>query len=1022
MKKLLVLFSLVLICTAIMAQTKLTGVVYDEGNQPLIGASIFIKGTSIGTVSDIDGGFTLETESNDGIFVVSFIGYQEVEKEFSSSEEFHIYLKLEATSLGDVMVIGYGYQSKSDMTGAVENVKIKGVTERPVNNMLQALQGNVSGVTVVNTGGNPTDSPMVRVRGIGTLSNEEPLYVVDGVPGASIPNVEDIQSISVLKDASSSAIYGVRAAAGVVLVETKKGKGSKNQIGLNCYWGVNSVSKKLHSLNAQEYADVMNLAFDNAGYDTDYAGRDYINPDKNPYGMVTRTNWIDDIFQSGLLQNYNVTANGSSDKLDYYSSFRYRKNEGTLLNTWHEVFDFRMNTTFRATNKLTISENFSYQYSNGNYGVNTSSGYTGAIISAIYYPASASVWEDKENGLYGGVAPRGSDYIGSYGDLINPVAYLNRLNDKKPTHTINGNLKLKYEFSKDFYYQLNVGTIFKLENQKRFTSKITEPGKIFNFNELYQLNNRSISWVVENTLNYSKSFGKSKLTALLGYTNQSYNREWFSMKAQGFSSESAKHQYFPNANGPFSNPDGGKTGNTLLSYLARINYSYDNRYLLSVTTRRDGSSKLLKDNRWGNFPSISAAWRVKNENFMKDAKFLSDLKIRAGWGKIGNLGALSDFPASVPLLRTQALLGSPANYDSYLGFAENEISNIDVSWETTTQTNFGLDFSFLERKLSGSFDFFIKNTDDMLLRAPVQGTAGVSNGPWENIGSIENKGAEFSLSYSNYDRSLKYSFGVNLSKVSNKVESLSDQYDYISHTNSVRGILQPLRTEVGNPIYSYYVYENDGIFQNENEVSAHKNAEGELLQPLAKAGDLRFVDRNKNGQIDDDDRYFAGSGFPKLTFGINGSLEYKNFDLQFLFQGATGYKVFNGLKFSTLKPTQGYNMLDEVLDAWSENNTDSNIPRVSLKDENNNFGTASDWYLEDASYLRLKNVTIGYKLPVKLASKLSLQSARVYISSDNLLTLTDYSGFDPEVISDHGIDMGNYPSPKTFIVGVNVKF
>lgn len=1022
MKKLFLLLSMVVISATTMAQTKLTGIVYDETKLPMIGASVVIKGTTNGTVTNSDGNFTISTERSEGVLTISFMGYETVEKEFSRDENFKIYLNLSTTNLEDIVIVGYGNQKKSDLTGAIENVRLDGATERPVNSVQNALQGNISGVTVINQGGDPTESPMVRVRGIGTLSNEAPLYVVDGMPGAPVPNVEDIKTMTVLKDASSAAIYGIRAAAGVILIETKGGKGSTSGIGFNCYWGVNLVNNKLTPLNAQEFTDVMNTAFDNAGYAADFSGRDYLDPNKNPYGAVTRTNWVDEIFQKGFVQNYNVTANGSSDKVDYYTSARYRKNEGILLNTYHEVFNFRINSNFRLNEKLTISENIAYEFSNGNYGVNTSSGYTGTLLTAIYYPSSATIWEDKEARLYGGVAPRGSEYIGSYGDVINPVAYLHRLNNKKPTHKINGNVKIKYDILSNLSYQLNIGGNISLENEKNFTSKITEPGKVFNYNKLYQSNNRSFEWLIENTLNYSLSFNKNKLDVLVGYTMQSYEREWWSMNAEGFASEAKKHQYFANASGPFGKPGGGKTGNKLLSYLGRVNYNHADKYLLTVIARRDGSTKLSKENRWEVFPSVSGAWRVKQEDFMQAVDFISDLKFRAGWGKIGNLGSLSDFPASVPLGRTKSLLGETANYDNYLGFAETALSNRDIKWETTTQTNYGIDFSLFERRLSGSVDYYTKDTEDMLLRAQVNALAGVNQGAWENMGSIKNKGFEFSLTYKKYEGDFRYSIGINASKVKNEVKALSDQYDNIQHDNTVRGIHRPLRSEVGQPIYSFYVYENDGLFQNDAEVNAHKNSSGELLQPYAKPGDLRFVDRNKDGSINEDDKYFAGSGFPKLSFGINGSFEYKNFDLSYLIQGASDYKVFNGVKFTTLRPIQGYNMLNDVLDAWSETNTGSDIPKISLSDENNNFGTTSDWYLEDASYIRLKNVTLGYNLPEDLVSKLHLSSARIYLSADNLLTITDYSGFDPEVISDQGIDMGKYPLPKTFIVGLSVKF
>jgi len=1003
------------------SEISVSGRVTDVDNLPIPGVNVLVKDTNLGTITDIDGNYKLVVAETDTL-AFSFIGYETEMIPVRGRSVIDVTLMPSLTSLNNVVVIGYGTAEKKDLTGAVAEVDaIKQINERPIYNAQQIMQGTVAGVTVLNNGGDPTAAPLVRVRGIGTLSNEEPLYVVDGLPGATLPNPADIESLTVLKDASAAAIYGARAAAGVVIVTTKKGSSRKPSINLNAYAGVQNAWNTLDALNAQEYADVMNLAFDNGGYAADYAGREYIQAETNAYGLETRTDWMDEIFRTGIIQNYDLSVNGGSEHSRFYGSLGYKKTEGTLKNTWAERYSLRLNSDFDLNDKLKVGENFALAFNNGNYGVNTTSGYTGAVITALYYPPSATIWENEEDGLYGGVAPRGSSYIGSYGDLINPVAYLDRLNHKRPTTNITGNVYLEYSLIDGLNYRLNAGLNRSNTSAKSFTSRITEPGKIFDYNELSQENIISNAYVIENTLSYSKVLAdRHSFNLLLGYMAQKNSYEYFRMDARGFQSEEPDQQYFPNANGPFGTPAGGKSENSLISTLARLNYDFDDKYLFTATVRRDGSSKLSEDNRWGVFPSASLAWRLTSEGFMDGASWLDDLKIRASWGKIGNQGALGNYPTAITLSRTQALLGDPASYTDYYGYAIDGIANPDIKWETTTQTDIGINASLLKNKVYVNADYFIKKTDDMLLQVPLVGTAGVSNSPWENAGSVENKGLEFQLGYNNNIGDLHLDVSANITTIQNEVTSLGENYTNIQHGNNVRGILQPLRSEVGHAIYSYYVYETDGLFQSDQEVESYTGPDGEPIQALAQAGDLKFVDQNGDGKLNEEDKVFKGDNFPDLTYGMSLNLNYKNFDLSMLLQGVQGVKVFNGLKFSTLKPTQGYNMMSDIKDAWSPDNTGSDIPRVSVKDENNNFGTTSDWYLEDASYMRVKNLTLGYTLPSALRERIRTSSFRLYFTATNLLTFTKHSGMDPEVIADHGIDQGYYPQSRSFIVGLNI--
>ncbi|MDW7690610.1 TonB-dependent receptor [Flammeovirgaceae bacterium SG7u.111] len=1002
----------------------ITGTVKDAADGSAIpGASILVKGTTIGTVTDFDGKFKMSVEEGSSI-IIAFVGYTTQEIEVGNQTSFDISLVADLRQLEEVLIVGYGSVDKKNMTGAAENVKaVKEIASRPITNVGDVLQGNVAGVTVINTSGDPTAAPLIRVRGVGTLNEEQPLYVVDGVVNAPMPNPGNIAKITILKDAASASIYGARASAGVILVETKQGGVSKPQVTLDAYAGTQQVWKKLDALNAQEYADVMNLAFDNAGIGADDSRRDYIDPAKNPDGLVTRTNWMDEVFQTGAMQNYDLSVSGGSEKGNYYTALGYRKVEGTLKNTESERFSLRLNSSYKLSKKITVGENFSMSYTDGNYGANTTSGYTGAIITAIYYPPSASVWEDEEAGLYGGVTPRSDlTYAGSYGDLINPVASLDRLDHRRPTTTFYGNVYLDYEVIEGLSYKFNGGLTRINENAKNFTSKILEPGKIFNFNQLDQSSSNTTIALFENTLSYDKTINSvHNFNILAGYTVQMNSNEWFSASARGFDREDASLRYLQNGSENLR-VNGGASENRLTSALARLNYSYKDKYLLTGIVRRDGTSKLAKDKRFGVFPSVSAAWRISDESFMSDVSIINDLKLRASWGEIGNLGAIGDY-YTVPLVRTRSLLGDPASFDNYFGYKIDELIDPDKTWETTVQSDLGIDLEMLNSKVSFTADYFVKTTKDMLLRLPVNGTAGVSNGPIRNVGEMENRGFELTLGFREFEKAFKYELSANITSIKNEVLVLGKDFEGgIGHGDNVRGVLQPLRTDVGQPAYSFHLIETDGIFQTEEEINNYKDSEGNLIQPLAKPGDLKFIDQNGDGAINLEDKVFKGSAFPKFSYGFNARFEYKNFDLTMFFQGVSDVTVFNGLKFSTLKPTQGYNMLSDIKGAWSPENTGSDIPRLSLNDNNNNFGTESDWYLEDASYLRLKNLTIGYNLPATVLEKAKISKFRLYFTGTNLLTFTDYSGMDPELIVNHGIDMGRYPQSRSFIVGLNLGF
>ncbi|TKG91516.1 SusC/RagA family TonB-linked outer membrane protein [Puteibacter caeruleilacunae] len=993
---------------------EIKGKVVDQEGQPLPGVSVFVKGTTIGITTDFDGNYTLQVPAGAESISFSFVGMTTQEIEIGNQTKINVTLSASAIGLEEVVAVGYGTMKKSDLTGAVSNFSLEEVGDRPVKNVAEALQGNVAGVTVVSNGGDPTSKPSVRIRGIGTLSNEEPLWIVDGSITSVPVNPEDIETITVLKDAASAAIYGARAAAGVIMVTTKKGVKGKPVIKLNSYYGIQQASNLYNPLNQAQMADVYNLAADNAGVDRP----DVFNPSLNPDARTTRTDWIDEIFRSGVIQKHTVSVSGAGDYSSFYISGSYQKTEGVLLNTFQDDYNFRINSEHKISDKITFGQNLSLGSGNGQ-SATTDDEYAGAIFSALAYPASAKVYTDETQTTFSGVTDPGSPWTGSYGDLINPVALLKRLDNKTDNIIVGGNAFIEYEIIEGLKFKSNLSLNYEKATNKQFSSRQLEPGKIFDENSLRYVSYTNFSWVTEQTLTYNTMIGEDhNLTAMVGYTAQENEYKGFTAAARQFPIEDAYARYFDNATLFDIKPTDYKRENSLISFLGRVNYAYKNKYLLTANVRRDGTSKLTSNNRWGVYPALSAAWRMSEESFLNDHPAISNLKLRGSWGKIGNLGALSDYATNVNLSKVYAFLGE--NPDWQNGLVQDGISNPDLKWEVTNQTNLGLDLSLYNGKFNIVADYFYKETEDMLMRKLLSSLAGVNNAPWVNVGAVKNQGFEFSFTYSEREKPLKYDITASISRIKNEVTSLGEE-TFINHGDGIRGVLMPLRTQVGSPLYSFYVYKNDGIFQSDAEVQAHKNSNGELLQPLAKPGDLRFSDLNGDGTLNDEDRYIAGDAWPDFTFGLNASLNYRDWDFSMFVQGATGVKLFNGLKYSMYRPSLGYNMVDEVLNAWSPSNTGSDIPIVSLKDENNNFGTTSDWYLENGSYMRIKNVTLGYTVPQEKIKPLGIGDLRLYISAQNLLTLSGYTGMDPE-IGNRGIDKGKYPVARTLIMGINVSF
>ncbi|MBT1711361.1 TonB-dependent receptor [Fulvivirgaceae bacterium PWU5] len=987
------------------------GKVTSDAGEALPGASVVVKGTSIGTTTDADGSFALRVP-DDGVLVVSFIGFTVYEEAVGNKVYFEIKLASDISQLQDVVVIGYGSVKKSEVLGAVSSVSTREVSSRNYNTAAELLQGTVPGVTVMNNGGDPTSTADIKIRGIGSLNAERPLIILDGVifeGQISMINPNEVEAISILKDAASAAIYGARASGGVILITTKKGR-SSSHVEVNYQQGFQQVAKKLEALNAAERADAANMATDNAGQDRipafDAAG--------NPSSRITKTNWMDEIFQAGIINNLDVSIDGGNQKSNYFISGGYRRNQGILLNTESNRYTARINSSHEILKGVRIGENLSYSFWDGQTG-NTSSAYTGAIMTALYYPANATVYREDGSGKFGGVP---EEYANAYGDLINPVAYLKRLDNHNPTSTLLINPYLEVDVVKGLKFRSNWGMTQIRRDSKQFNVKVLETGKIFDFNELYQTSDNQDVLLTEQTLSYETTVKDDhNISALAGFTYQRNKYEYYSVKGTNFDNEDRAYRNLYNAK-TIEVLGAGNPEEMIMSYLARANYNYKGKYLLTAVIRRDGTSKLISLNRWETYPSVSVGWNLVQESFLEDVNIISDLKLRGSWGVIGNLGALDRYPFAVGLGRTRAWLGEdPA---IVYGYAETGLSNQDLKWESSVQQNIGLDFGLLDGQLTGSLDVFKKTNTDMLFKKTLPGAAGAPDGQWINAGEVVNRGFELGITYRKNQGELTYDITANISRVKSEIGSITDENRFQNIGPTVRTMPQANINLVGNAFGAFYGYRTAGVFNSNEEAANYLNANGTRYQPSAVGGDFKFVDKDGDGDIDNDDRFVLGNPFPDLTYSLNANLGYKGFDLNLFFQGVHGNSIFNSVRALGLNAGYGYNLITESKNAWTPENPDATIPRLSMTDPNNNWTRVSDFFIEDGSFLRLKNVTLGYTLKRALLDKVKL---RLYVTAQNVFTITDYSGMDPEVgIGNYGIDTGMYPLSKVFLAGVNLKF
>lgn len=1023
MKKIYVMLLFALGCMSYSyAQTKVSGkVISNPDNVPIPGVSIYLKGQpSTATATDFDGNFNLSLKEKSGVLVFSYIGSKTKEVAYSGNQTLNIVLEPEINTLDEVL-IGYGSSKKGDITTAISKVEnIKSIASRPVNNTADFLQGRTPGVTVLSQGGDPNAAPKIVIRGIGSLSSSEtPLTVVDGVPyyGPAI-NPNDIASISILKDAASAAIYGAQAASGVIVIETKKGKSGKPQISLDTFTAFQSATKLPTPLNAQQQNEVYNLAADNGGTPR----LDTFNSAKNTWGQTTRTNWIDEIFRTAPMYNANLNISGATDSVNYMTSFGYNKKEGVLIGNDFERYSLRLKMDVKLTDKVTVGENVYFSRSAANGFAETAGSTQGVITNAMQFPSAAPVYDS--NGQFSGTIPSDRKdllpFAGSYGDLYNPVALLLRPTTTNPTSYLKADAFLKYDLLDGLSFKTTYSYALTNENYKRFKPRIPEVGRTNTQNSLQQSNATTNRWIWDNQIEYKKSLGDHNINATAIYSAQKTNYEAFQAIGYDFDNESDYNQYIGNAANTSHNADLSSSvyQDALTSAIGRVMYNFKNKYFLTGSIRRDQSSRLAKGNQVGYFPSASVGWTISKEDFF-NVKAINSLKLRASWGQIGNINSVGYYSFDVPLGSSKSIINANGDLNAQ-GTYLSQLSNPNLTWETSESYDLGLDASLFNNKLSLTLDYFNKTTKGMILPGLEDSHQGAA-APYVNAGKVENKGFEVAATYTDAIGKLNYTIGANASMLKNKLLNL-DGYnnagiDYITHSDNYRDVLQPFRTEVGQQLFSNYLVPYLGIFQSQAEINAYTK-EGTLIQPSAKPGDFKFEDTNNDGKIDVKDKKYMGSYLPKITYNFNLNLDYKNFDFGLILQGVGKVNVFNASKYTFYNAGNGgYNLDSRVLNAWSSTNTNTDIPRISTTDRNNNFQTNSSWYLENGAYLRVKSVTLGYTLPDYVLSKSSL---RIYFSAENLFTFTNYSGLNPEV-GGKGLDLAKYPVSRVISAGLSLK-
>lgn len=992
---------------------QISGTVVGPDGNPIPGVSVVLQGTTTGATTNMDGEFKLEIPVDAQTLVFSFVGMKTQEVPVAGKTVFNITLLEETIGLEEVVAIGYGTQRKADLTGAVSTVAPDNLKQGINQSVSHALQGRVAGVTAIQNSGEPGGGVEIRIRGAGSINDNSPLYVVDGIIG-SIANLNpaDIESMTVLKDAASAAIYGSRGANGVVIVTTKKGKkGQKTSVSFNSSQGVQQAWKMPNSLTAEERNIIHKEALTNDNTPLSESIWNYYN---DPANGVTRTDWFSEVLKPAYVSNSDLSFQGGSENSNFLFSLGYLDNNGIVTGTNYKKYNIRFNSQHEIVKNLTFGENISVVVTDQQIA-DTRGNYDGVLSAALFNMRNTPVWEDRAKNIYG--APTG--------DFPNPVASLNSRDITQKNNGFSGNLYLEYKFLEMFTVKTDFGYTLNNGKNKNFKSIAINGGRGLDQNGLSENYASNKTWIWNNTVNFDKRFESHHIAVLAGMSMESGLYEWLSSgTAKQFSNQDPALRYFNNAGAFPEHVSGSADDHALQSYFGRVSYEYADKYLFAANIRADGSSKFPSDKRWGVFPSFSAGWRLSNEAFFASlTNVVSDLKLRGSWGQLGN-----DKIPNYQYYSTVSTVGSPTlDGNQFTAVAQNRFANTNIQWEVTTQTDIGIDAGFLENKIQLTADYYDKETTDILVQVPLVSSLGVGVAPFRNAGKVSNKGFDLGISYRNRDNEFKYEISANAATVKNKLETLGVSGAKEIFTSDYKNVLVG-RIAEGEPLGHFYVLNALGIFQSADEINAYTSAGGGKIQPNAVPGDVKFEDRNKDGVISADDRFNAGNSFPTFTYSLTFNGEYKGWDINMLWIGNQGNDIFNGLKLGgTFMQGTSYNNSPEILDRWTPQSKSNTVPRVTVKDLNNNK-MYSTLYIEDGSFARMKYLTFGYTFNESLLGN-SISKLRLYMTFQNLITITKYSGYDPEIGAEggfsnnmYGVDKGVYPQAKAYILGLNINF
>ena len=1039
MKKIFIfLLTLFFVQFAVAQSINVTGIVTDAGdNSTLPSVTVQVKGTTNGTITDIDGNFAITANQGD-VLVFSLTGYKNIERTVAS-DRLNVALASDTEILDEVVAVGYGTMKKSDITGAVASIKADELKKNPAANFSQALQGQAAGVTVNANSGQPGASAQVRIRGIGTLNNANPIYVVDGIIVENIDflNANDIERTEVLKDASAAAIYGARGANGVILVTTKTGKEQKGKISFDAYFGIQSRWRKLDVMKAYEFAqtlaeinevpseiNVFNKSFltwlqayrlgsseyypNGTSWPTKYTAFDY---------SKQETDWQDEVFvPNAPIQSYNLSFTGGNEKHKYALSAGYFDQKGTLIGSYYKRFTIRANTSYKIREWLNVGETMTYMYST----------WRNTPGNLLYSALGMAPW-DPTHYPAGSVNRKGEDIGGrpaaasNFRNIYNPFSMVETRHPMDNTNRVIGNVFVELTPVKDLTIRSSVSMDFSLVSERSF-------GEAYNYSTYDHMDKnfvssslrRYIDLIVENIVTYSKTIGKHSFSIMGGQTTQQWSMYGMGLSGSTILNPVPENWYISQATADFPLKPGDDVDRVrMLSFLGRVNYNYGDRYLLTVNFRADGSSKFPR-NTWGYFPSVAVGWRITGENFMKNQKVFNDLKLRFGWGQLGNQSSAgsADFLQTInsSMYFSTYILGqgtaavdyntgsvvdgqTPAQGASVLTRVDE-----DGKWETTETYNLALDFAMLKSKFTGTLEFFRRDTRDMFLFVAAPAYTGNPFPPKKNIGTVRNDGIELTLNWQETRNKVTYAIGGNASFIKNEL---------IKMNGGERVYGDRVVSDEGLALFTYYGYEYLGLYQTQDEID---NALYNTPPRTYQIGDAKYRDVDDDGKIDDNDRLALGNPFPWLSYGLNASIEYFGFDFQLFLQGVYGNEVYNALRHNLEGPGNQTVMSTDMRDCWTNANPNGSIPHPRNAV---NFFTSSR-FIENGAYLRLKNIQLGYTLPSKITTKAKIDRLRFYVSASNLFTITKYTGYDPEVRD--GVDYGNYPQSRTFMFGVNMDF